>query len=295
MRIETTNPGLYMELGLGNVCNYRCSYCPPRLNTGKEWLEYNSVLRFLNIAKPKTVLFVGGEPSIYPKIDELIKYLKENNISIHMTTNGTRDIKWWVDHVEFFDVLTLSYHLEFSNLNKFIKKLNRITDFKVVTVNVSMIHDRFDECLRAGEEISKVKNVYTSLKALNKNTELFEYTDEQLKIMSKMIRPEVLTLKEDDFNIHFYLVDGDERKKLRAQTLISDRENKYKGWLCWKGIDTIRVDVDGNIFKSICELDEKPFANIYDEKIEIPKEPEICQRKYCFCLTDLKSVRKEKV
>jgi hypothetical protein len=82
---------------------------------------------------------------------------------------------------------------------------------------------------------------------------------------------------------------------MRAQTLISNKENKYKGWLCWKGIDTIRVDTDGYIYRSICELDERPFAYIYDEKIEMPKDPEICQREYCFCLTDLKSLRKEKI
>lgn len=292
--IKTTSPGLYLEIDLGCVCNYKCSFCPPYLNSGKEWLSYEHLLKFIKKVKPKTVLLVGGEPTLYPKIEPLLLALKTRNIYVHITSNGSKPLSWWKENSSWIDVLTLSYHIEHANLNQFIEKLKYISNKKVVTVNVSMIVEKFDECLKAALEISKVKNVYTSLKALNniQTGLLYEYNNDQLEIMSKMIKPKIVT-KENSFNIHFYGVDEyGVKNKLRAQSVISNKENSYKGWLCWKGIDTMKIDSHGNVFKAICDLGKTPFANIYEDEISLPKNPEVCTKEYCFCLTDLKSITK---
>jgi hypothetical protein len=214
-----------------------------------------------------------------------------------MTSNGSRPLEWWQSNHDKIDVLTLSYHLEHSNLDKFIEKLEFLSDHRVITVNVSMMVDRFDECLDAGMKISKIKNVFTSLKALNDvNTErLYEYSKDQLSIMSKLIHPPIETHK-NDFNIEFFGVDENgNRKKLRAQTIISNKENVYKGWKCWKGLQCMKLIANGNIYKATCELGYEPFGNIYDRNIKIPIKPEKCAKDYCYCLTDLKSIKKEKV
>lgn len=295
--IETTNPGLYLELEIGNVCNYNCSYCPPQLHTGKEWLNFPKLIKYINKVKPKTVLLAGGEPTFYPWLDQLLFDLKVNNVRIDVTTNGSRPIEWWQEHIDLIDILTFSYHIEYSNIDSFINKLEYLTEHKVVTVNVSMIVDRFDECLEHAMRISKVKNVYTSLKALNniQTERLYDYTDEQLEIMSTLIKPRVKT-KENDFNIEFFSKDSmGHLTKLRAQTIISNKDNSYKGWNCWKGLQCMKIISNGDIYKATCELGFEPFGNIYDRDIKIPIKPEKCTKDYCYCLTDLKSIKKERV
>jgi organic radical activating enzyme len=295
IRIETSNEGLYLEIELGFKCNYKCSYCPPHLHTGKDWIKYSYLSKFINIVKPKTVLLVGGEPTYYPWYDQLISELKDTKI--HITTNGSRPIEWWEGRINDIDVLTLSYHLECVDIDKFIKKLEYLTNYKIVTVNVSMIQNRFRECLEAGMRIAEVKNVYTSLKALNNiNTgQLYNYTPKQLEIMSEIIKPKVETFGPVH-NIYFYGIDENGRKKkLRAQTIISNKKNVYTGWRCWKGIQCIKLTADGGLYKATCELGLEPFGNIYDNHIDLPLEPTLCPKEYCFCLTDLKAIKKEKI
>lgn len=294
--IETSNKGLWFEVELGLICNYRCSYCPPYSYTGNVWIDHVRFMDFITKINPQQVLLVGGEPTLYPGIVPLLHDLKDK--IVNMTSNGSKPISWWKSNIDYIDVLTLSYHPENANLEAFINKLKFLSDYKVVTVNVSMMLERFDECLEVGMEISKIKNVFVSLKALNDiiTKRLCKYTDEQLDIMSKLIRPKVETKNNDAFNIHFYGKEEDGTlTKLRAQTVISNKENIYKGWKCWKGIQCIKLSANGNLYKSTCEIGGPHFGNIYDDTVILPTEPEICQRDYCYCLPDLKTIRKERI
>ncbi len=293
--IETSNKGLWFEVELGLICNYRCSYCPPHAWTGDVWIDYNKLIDFINKINPYQILLLGGEPTLYPMIVPLLHELK--NKIVNMTSNGNKPMSWWKQYAHLIDVLTLSYHIEHASLEGFINKLEYLSDHKVVTVNVSMMVNRFNECLEAGIEISKIKNVFVSLKALNDITteRLYKYTDEQLDIMSDLIRPKIET-KTSDFNIDFYGKEEDGTlTKLRAQTVISNKENIYKGWKCWKGIQCIKLSANGNLYKATCELGKQHFGNIYDGEVILPTEPEICQKDYCYCLPDLKTIRKEKI
>lgn len=296
IEMKSTHQGLFLEIEIGFVCNYRCSYCPPYLSSGNIWLPFEDLIYFIEFAKPSHVLLVGGEPTYYPHIDELLEFLKENNIVIDITSNGSRPLDWWKKHKDKFDITTLSYHLEFSNLEKFIEKLQYLTEDKIVTVNVSMIVDRFDECLEAGYKIAETQNTFVSLKALtNINTaRLYDYTDEQLKVMSQVLRPKVKTT-HNKHSIDFYGITEDGQTVMqRAQTLISNKENVYKGWRCNKGIDYMKLIANGDLFKATCELGTKPYGNIKDYNLILPNESSICQREYCYCLTDLKTINKKR-
>lgn len=295
--MKSTSKGLFLEIELGFVCNYRCSYCPPYLHTGDIWIDYEALKKFINLSKPAHVLLVGGEPTFYPHIDELILFLKNKEIIIDITSNGSRSLNWWKKHKDNLDIITLSYHIEHANVDKFIEKLKHLTEDKIVTVNVSMIVDRFDECLEAGNKIAKTQNTFVSLKALNniKTQRLYDYTDKQLKIMSDVLYPRIKTTSNKN-SIDFYgLTPEGKYERQRAQTVISNKENVYVGWKCWRGIQYMKLIANGDIFRSTCELGKIPFGNIYNDYIDFPTEPSICEKDYCFCLTDLKTIDKEKV
>ncbi|MGB6628527.1 MAG: GTP 3',8-cyclase MoaA [Nitrososphaeraceae archaeon] len=86
-----------LRISITDRCNMRCVYCMPRNNT--EWFEEDNILSYDEILRLTTVFaslgikkirVTGGEPTIRPKIENLISSLsKVNGIeSISMTTNG---------------------------------------------------------------------------------------------------------------------------------------------------------------------------------------------------------------
>lgn len=86
-----------LRISITDRCNMRCVYCMPYNNT--EWFEEDNVLNYDEILKLTTIFaglgikkirVTGGEPTVRPKLENLISSLsKINGIeSISMTTNG---------------------------------------------------------------------------------------------------------------------------------------------------------------------------------------------------------------
>jgi len=86
-----------LRISITDRCNMRCMYCMPYNNT--EWFEQDNVLSYeeiFNLANIfaslgiKRIRVTGGEPTIRPKIEDLISSLsKIRGIeSVSMTTNG---------------------------------------------------------------------------------------------------------------------------------------------------------------------------------------------------------------
>lgn len=86
-----------LRISITDRCNMQCVYCMPYNNT--EWFEEDNVLSYNEILKLTTIFaglgikkirVTGGEPTVRPKLENLISSLsKINGIeSISMTTNG---------------------------------------------------------------------------------------------------------------------------------------------------------------------------------------------------------------
>lgn len=296
--MKSTHKGLFLEIELGSVCNYNCSYCPPQLHCGNIWLDYDALKSFIEFSDPSHVLLVGGEPTYYPHINDLLLFLKEREDRvIDITSNASKTLKWWEEHKQYIDIITLSYHLEYANLDKFNEIVKEISQDKVVTVNVSMIVDKFDECLEVAKEISQNQNTFVCLKALTdiKTGKLYDYTKQQLVMMSNVSKPEIqTTYNKHSVNLYGLKSDGTLEKQI-AQALISNKQNSYKGWKCWKGVQYIRINENGDLFRGACDLGKTSCGSIYDKRIILPADPTVCENDFCFCLTNLKCIDKEKV
>ena len=92
----------YFHLDISNPCNIDCNYCwfyskylsnPPSIEFKKSMIKFNDFKNIIDdLAKLKTdtVLFTGaGEPFLHPKINDMIKYVKSNDLKIQIFTNGT--------------------------------------------------------------------------------------------------------------------------------------------------------------------------------------------------------------
>lgn len=76
------------------TCNFNCDWCYARKILAKdvkmEIQNAEEIIRYLKSKRIKTITLIGGEPTIYPNIIELISYIKNLGIQVRMATNGIR-------------------------------------------------------------------------------------------------------------------------------------------------------------------------------------------------------------
>jgi MoaA/NifB/PqqE/SkfB family radical SAM enzyme len=298
--IETSNNGMVAELDLTYMCNYNCSYCFDYQHTGKTALDADKVKMFIDKINPSDVVFPGGEPTLYPNIIDLIKYIKENhNSSITVVTNGFKGPEWWRKHHHIVDMLVFSFHIEHADVDRFIDTILAVCSERFVTVNIPMIPERFDELYEIGKRINETcEETYVSLKAIVKNRDILNYTEEQKKLMSTLLYAKDPKFTNPHRTTVYKVYSDGSREKTIAQELIGKVENNFRGWRCWKGVQFMKLLATGDVYKGICEqtMGIKPLGNIYDfENIRWPTEPDVCTKDRCTCIGMLKCIKKEKI
>ena len=89
----------YLRISVTDRCNFRCLYCMPE--QGLPWLPKSEILSYEEIAEVvrqlaplglRRLRITGGEPTIRPNLDELIRLLRANATveDIALSTNGVR-------------------------------------------------------------------------------------------------------------------------------------------------------------------------------------------------------------
>lgn len=295
IKVIPKNQSVCIDIEIGNVCNYSCSYCHPSSHNGNLWLEYDSLVNFIDeVSKEKYVIIVlsGGEPTLYPRIDDILKHLRRELIYLTITTNGSRSLNWWKKRATYFDKIIFSYQPEFVNFNEFYKKIEYISQMTNTQINVSMMIDKFDECYKAARKLKRIDNIEIVLKALkNKKTnKLYEYTDEQFQVMSGRLLNK--NIKIESGVKHVY--DNGKTILKGTQEILSEDLNRYKGWKCWKGIDLIKIQSSGKYYLASCDLKYSKYYGDIKDKPKFPTKPTICEYDYCFCICDIYNIRKER-
>ena len=87
----------YVRLSLTDACNFCCPYCRPAEITPQSQHQLLSVDEWMTILGAfhqvgvKAVRLTGGEPLLYPHIEELLARIKQTDWfeDISMTTNGS--------------------------------------------------------------------------------------------------------------------------------------------------------------------------------------------------------------
>ncbi len=166
-------------------CNLKCSYCSVSKRNRHFSIDYNIIIQYLKDLISRglkaVILTGGGEPTIYPRFNDLIKWIKKNtNLKIGLITNGTFtiDCDW-----DSFDWIRISIN----DINKIkIIKTTAILGCSVVYTNQTfkemqaiskMIHGTsvqyvrvLPDCMAIGKELdSKHVIIESMLKQLNNN------------------------------------------------------------------------------------------------------------------------------
>lgn len=201
-----------IEIGLLNKCNLKCPLCSRQIKTKNVKINNKNILDIKLLIKTldyfpflNHVKLVGAvsEPTLYPELFELLRYLKNRKISISISTNGsTHNIKWW------------------KQLGTLLDRNDQI--IFAIDGSTQDIHHKY----RVGSNLKKILENHKSLKNVSQCVTICQFIKFNYNI-SDINNVEKLSIDEkfDKFKpINCYMFD----KKYDNNFYINDIENKYK-------------------------------------------------------------------
>lgn len=81
----------YYHVHLNMPCNQKCIMCKPDGKHPKDALPFDEFAAFFERIKPyaEHITLIGGEPLMYPRINEVIEILSRHRIAVTINTNAT--------------------------------------------------------------------------------------------------------------------------------------------------------------------------------------------------------------
>lgn len=283
-------PLIYWELG--NFCSYKCSYCSPMFSSGSvPYQDTQVVQNTLKRFGGTFVIFSGGEPTLHPDFEKIIKE-KPQGILIGVVSNASRPIAFWERAAPYLYFTILTYHPENAKLDKFLEIANLVYKVKKVIgrVNVVMLPERWDECVNvyntfvnAGINVV-AKQLLIGFGEGCKGSGL-DYTPEQIDWIANSAfptgvgSPSINVYNDKHEVIHF----------TSATELFAMKQTNFMGWKCYVPGQYLVISSVGNTFTTSCDQKEK-VGNIFGE-FTFPNEPIICQQKLCWAYSDVAGLK----
>lgn len=320
IKIQSTKSADAVEItwDITNSCNFHCRYCFPGANAGDFKITQNLDLLADNfhhlaeqyktkLGKDKIYLkFGGGEPTLWKDFGDFLARLKEqnNNLYLGVISNGSRTLRWWREYGHLIDNATLSLHIAEANLDHHIAVADILMELgKKVTVLVLMDPARWDECVSAVEYMKancKCRFFIEVKTVVDVPGIVITYTEKQREYLVKEIKqmPGVLWFAKNISLIFNGLIKKypsratlDNGKVLKATVAgyVSRGWNKFTGWTCDVGLDTLYIKWTGEMQGACgqCIFDLDTSFNILDTDFVAKFDPKmvssICQINRCDC------------
>lgn len=275
-----------VEWNLGKRCNYDCTYCPSSIHdnhsphTDINILEA-TVDKLCEIGKPLRISLTGGEPCVHPDIEDLLDYFKRKDIFwVNLTTNGTRPSNWYLQNEMYFNHLVFSLHFEYDwqrvvrTINEFYDRTQ--TDF---FVNIMAHHGHMDSVRKVVKEFREkgIRFAVRRIRWTEGDHNVFDdmrYDGNDLEWIISQNATAKANCRIDDVEI------------MHANDVIKLHMNRYKGWACNAGIESLMINWDGAVHRATCRVGGS-LGNIYEGNFLAPSNPVICDRDFCTCAADI--------
>lgn len=276
---------LTVQWNLGNICNYKCEYCPSILHNGtRAWVDLplieNTIIKIQEHFPEKKIKleFLGGEITLYKDFINLMKFCKENNFSNIIFTNASRTFRHWSEVLPYLDKILLTYHPHTTDKLHFEQVVNLLNSNNVECfVHIAMTDRYFSDTIEFGKLLySKYNNLSISPTLMmdkenkkNFNGYFYNYNQEQIDAINLFKQSERYVAEYDNGDIQEYDLNS-----VKLQGL-----NKFKGFNCGSNKSFITIDAFGNASTSICR--QKTTINIYKDNIEELFKDFICGINEC--------------
>jgi MoaA/NifB/PqqE/SkfB family radical SAM enzyme len=150
-RETTGNTIISTHISPEGSCNLNCDYCSVKRRTKHYRIELDVIVDYIEKLHSRglkaVIITGGGEPTLYPQINELIEFLISKDLSIALITNGTL-----FDRIENLDVFSWIRVSLNSEVEIHIPKLtNPVVGFSLIYENETVEYFR---------EIAKIAKSY---------------------------------------------------------------------------------------------------------------------------------------
>lgn len=285
------------------ICNFKCTYCDPHYHNGQDkFPALDKVVRFLTelsqgSGKSLYLEIKGGEPTYWKEMPAFLDIASTNKWGTCIVTNGSRPLPWWEENLEKIADINLSLHPEFYKEDHLFKVIDFILPRRHLYAKYLMYPPYFEECVSNIEKLRKrfpaLNMEAVPVSQMNTGNEIHKYTDDQVRMIKKInsykrqihqkIWPQFEF--EDRFKA-FKLRSDNSIEELKKQNIKLDGDNNWRGWLCHAGLDRIHIGTNGDIFRGQCKQGGK-LGNIHSQDWAIPNKPVTCEKKNCFCGSEL--------
>lgn len=124
-----------LQIAPTDKCNLDCTYCSVKHREGDEipFEDMKKVIYdFVEMGILSAEVTGGGDPTLYPQINELIQYLTDRNITVGFITNGLALHKLTKETLNRLTWLRIS--LSFLDEGAWINKKARVKDIEIPTI-----------------------------------------------------------------------------------------------------------------------------------------------------------------
>lgn len=307
IKVELTSPRnfKFIEWKIHNVCNYDCSFCGSENKQGDQrWMSIDDykkhVDRIAAISQGSDffIQITGGEPTLYPKLIELLRYIKSLGGGTGLISNGSRTIRWWEElkKSECLDYLVITYHSEQTDDYDHVIDVMNVFHNEPTDVVCLITHviESVDQSIKALDSIVEKTGVVCILKAMMIGSyDIYSlYTESQLKKVkeSNLVIGKLRATKKQpakkydlahDINVTY---NNGSVEFTSTQTLMKNKSNNFFGWSCLVGNNSMRIDYDV-VHRGVCEVGES--RSLADDDLNFTNDYITCTRNTCFCTTDL--------
>lgn len=146
-------PSGTLRIVLTTACNYKCKYCfaEGEIDKNIRVLDIEDLKKILLVAKEfgiTNIKLTGGEPLLYPKMEELLKYIREIQIPyVDLTTNISCLNAENIEMLNKYKVNALTLSLNTLKKEKFVE-LSNFNNYDMMIKNLDTVIERFAGKLR---------------------------------------------------------------------------------------------------------------------------------------------------
>jgi len=272
-----------VEWNLGKRCNYNCEYCPSEIHDSTSphteiEILYSAVDTLVQQGDIR-LSFTGGEPCVHPMFEELVSYAKSTGIRwVSVTTNGTRKADYYVGLSVDQYVFSLHFESDWRRVLDTIIEVHRASQ-RFVMVNLMAHQDKMDLAKEAVALLSAANVPYVVRRIRWSQGVQDVFNDEKYsEVDLDWIVSNTATVKPNTII--------DDVDKYQANDIIKLHLNKYHGWSCNAGLESLMINWDGDVHRATCRVGGS-LGNIYKGSFSQIREPVICTREYCTCAADI--------
>lgn len=281
---------IHVEWNIGKRCNLDCAYCPAEIHDNFSPhtdldVMVNTIYELEKINKPIRLSLTGGEPTVHPKINDILECANARLQWLSVTTNALRPAEWYIKQPVDQWVFSLHFDNEHylraaENVLRYSQLLYMESKDTQFQVNLMCHHEHMDAVREAANLLEGHHVPYVCRRirwTSGDDRDYFDdmrYKEKDLEwILSKTATVKANCVVDNEFKLH-------------ANDIIKHRWNQFEGWTCSAGLESLMINWDGEVHRATCRVGGS-LGNIYDNSFEVPAEPIVCTRKWCTCAADI--------